>query len=69
MFLYIEQNDGKFLAMCALGDNHQENNIGKSNIHFMHLINIGHAPLFHLIFYMEILFLVSICIILYKIEE
>jgi hypothetical protein len=31
----------------------------------MNLINIGHAPLFHIIFHMEILFLISIYIILY----
>ncbi len=33
----------------SLWDHHQDNNIGKNNIHFMHLINIGHAPLFHII--------------------
>jgi hypothetical protein len=47
----------------SLWDHHQHNNIGKNNILFMHLINIGRAPLFHIIFYMEILFLVSIYII------
>jgi hypothetical protein len=35
-------------------DHHRNNNIGKNNIRFMHLINIGHAPLFHIIPYMEI---------------
>jgi hypothetical protein len=31
----------------------------KSAIHFLHLISIGHAPLFHIVSYMEILFLIS----------
>ncbi len=50
----------------SLWDHDQDNNISKKNIHFMHLINIGHAPLFHIISYMGIFFLVSIYIILYK---
>jgi len=52
--------------LFSLWDHHQDNNINKNNIHFMHLINIGHAPLFHIIFYTEILFFLSIYIILYK---
>jgi hypothetical protein len=30
----------------------------KNVIHFLHLINIGHAPLFHIVSYMEIFFLI-----------
>jgi hypothetical protein len=66
VFLHVEQSDGTFLPMCALRDHHQDNDIDENNIHFMHLINIGHAPLFHIIFSMEILVLVSIYIISYK---
>ncbi len=33
--------------------------IDKNIIHFLHFISIGHAPCFHLVPYMEILFLIS----------
>jgi hypothetical protein len=31
----------------------KSHNIDKSAIHFLHLISIGHAPLFHVVSYME----------------
>jgi hypothetical protein len=43
----VIDNERRPFSFC---DHHQDNNIGKNNIHFMHLINIGHAPSFHFLY-------------------
>jgi hypothetical protein len=52
-----------------LWDHHQDNNISKNNIHSMHLINIGRAPSFRIIFIWKYCSLCPFILHYIKIEE